>query len=151
MLSRDDHRRCIAACRACADRRRPARTGRCRRGRGGRAGRRGRGRTQDRGGAHRSPGGPTSSRKTRGLLVFDRERLDRLNLVDEAITLGTLPPFAVVEPRQMVATVKIIPFAAPEAAVEASRRGGAARKVRCCGWRPSCRARSALIRPGSPD
>ena len=34
--------------------------------------------------------------KTRGLLVFDRERLDRLNLVDEAITLGTLPPFAVV-------------------------------------------------------
>ncbi|MGH7047698.1 MAG: NTP transferase domain-containing protein [Stellaceae bacterium] len=54
---------------------------------------------------------------TRGLLVFDRERLDRLNLVDEAVTLGTLPPFEVVEPRQMVATVKIIPFAAPEAAV----------------------------------
>src|SRR5437762_3551660 len=38
--------------------------------------------------------------ETRGLLVFDRERLDRLNLVDEAVTLGTLPPFAVVEPRQ---------------------------------------------------
>jgi molybdenum cofactor cytidylyltransferase len=52
-----------------------------------------------------------------GLLVFDRDRLDRLNLVDEAITLGTLPPFAVVEPKQMVATVKVIPFAAPEAAV----------------------------------
>jgi molybdenum cofactor cytidylyltransferase len=56
--------------------------------------------------------------KSRGLLVFDRERLDRLNLVDEAITLGTLPPFAVVEPRMMVATVKIIPFAAPAPAVE---------------------------------
>ena len=55
--------------------------------------------------------------KTRGLLVFDRERLDRLNLVDETVTLGTLPPFATVEPKQMVATVKIIPFAAPEAAV----------------------------------
>jgi molybdenum cofactor cytidylyltransferase len=54
---------------------------------------------------------------TRGLLVFDRDRLDHLNLVDEAVTLGTLPPFAVVEPRQMVATVKIIPFAVPEAAV----------------------------------
>jgi molybdenum cofactor cytidylyltransferase len=52
-----------------------------------------------------------------GLLVFDRDRVYRLNLVDEAITLGTLPPFTVVEPRQMVATVKIIPFAAPEAAV----------------------------------
>src|SRR5207253_10195876 len=30
---------------------------------------------------------------------------------------GTLPPVAVVEPRQMVATVKIIPFAVPETAV----------------------------------
>jgi molybdenum cofactor cytidylyltransferase len=56
--------------------------------------------------------------KARGLLVFDRERLDRLNLVDEAITLGTLPAFAVVEPRMMVGTVKIIPFAAPAEAVE---------------------------------
>ncbi|MFL5266055.1 MAG: NTP transferase domain-containing protein [Stellaceae bacterium] len=56
--------------------------------------------------------------ETRGLLVFDRDRIDRLNLVDEAITIGTLPPFAAVEPRQMVATVKIIPFAAPEDAVK---------------------------------
>src|SRR5205085_11647199 len=58
--------------------------------------------------------------EARGLLVFDRDRLDRLNLVDEAVTLGTLPPFAVVEPRQMVATVKIIPFAVPEQAVAAA-------------------------------
>ena len=66
--------------------------------------------------------------RTRGLLVFDRERLDRLNLVDEAITLGTLLPFAAVEPQMMVATVKIIPFAAPAEAVErcvaAARSGG---------------------------
>jgi molybdenum cofactor cytidylyltransferase len=55
--------------------------------------------------------------RMRGLLVFERERINRLNLVDEAITIGTLPPFAVVEPREMVATVKIIPFAAPEVAV----------------------------------
>jgi len=56
--------------------------------------------------------------EARGLLVVDRDRLDRLNSVDEAVTLGTLPPYAAVEPRQMVATVKIIPFAVPEAAVE---------------------------------
>jgi len=55
--------------------------------------------------------------EARGVFVVDRERLDRLNLVHEAITLGTLPPFTVVEPRQMVATIKIIPFAAPEAAI----------------------------------
>jgi len=57
--------------------------------------------------------------EARGLLVFDRARLDRLNLVDEAVTLGTLAEYSIVEPRQMVATVKIIPFAAPRAAVEA--------------------------------
>ena len=56
--------------------------------------------------------------EARGLLVFDAERIDRINLVDEAITIGTLPPFAVVEPRQMVATVKIIPFGAAEEAVK---------------------------------
>jgi molybdenum cofactor cytidylyltransferase len=54
---------------------------------------------------------------SKGVLVFDRDRLDRLNLVDEGVTLGTLPAFAVVEPKQMVATVKIIPFAVPEDAV----------------------------------
>lgn len=57
--------------------------------------------------------------EARGLLVFDRARLDRFNLVDEAVTLGTLPEFSIVERRQMVATVKIIPFAAPGAAVAA--------------------------------
>jgi molybdenum cofactor cytidylyltransferase len=56
--------------------------------------------------------------EARGLLVFERSRVDQINLVDEAVTLGTLPPFAVVEPRQMVATVKIIPFAAAEDAVK---------------------------------
>src|ERR1700719_3943941 len=56
--------------------------------------------------------------ETRGVLVVDRDRLDRLNSVDEAVTLGTLPPFAAVEPRPMVATVKIIPFAVPQAGGE---------------------------------
>jgi len=54
----------------------------------------------------------------RGLLVYDRDRLDALNLVDEAVTLAALAPYELVEPRQMLATVKIIPFAAPKAALE---------------------------------
>jgi molybdenum cofactor cytidylyltransferase len=53
-----------------------------------------------------------------GVLVFDQERLDRFNLVDEAVTVSTVPRWSVVEPKQMVATVKIIPFAAPRAVVE---------------------------------
>jgi molybdenum cofactor cytidylyltransferase len=54
----------------------------------------------------------------RGLCVFDRARLDTLNLVDESVTLATVPPYAIVEPKQMVATVKIVPFAAPRDIVE---------------------------------
>jgi molybdenum cofactor cytidylyltransferase len=53
-----------------------------------------------------------------GLLVLDRARIDRLNLLDEAVTIATLPAFAEVGPKQMVATVKIIPFAARGEVVE---------------------------------
>ncbi|MFZ5783888.1 MAG: NTP transferase domain-containing protein [Pseudomonadota bacterium] len=52
-----------------------------------------------------------------GLAVIDHERIDALNELDESVTVATLPPFARVEPRQMVATVKIIPYAAPRTAV----------------------------------
>ena len=54
----------------------------------------------------------------RGVLLVDRARLDALNLVDEAVTLATLPPYDLVEPRQMAATVKIIPFAVPRDTLE---------------------------------
>jgi molybdenum cofactor cytidylyltransferase len=52
-----------------------------------------------------------------GLAVVDHERIDALNELDESVTVATLPPFARVEPRQMVATVKIIPYGAPRTAV----------------------------------
>ena len=52
-----------------------------------------------------------------GLVVVDRARLDALNLIDESVTAATLAPFAMVSPGEMAATVKIIPFAAPEQAV----------------------------------
>lgn len=53
-----------------------------------------------------------------GLAVIDSQRIAAANAVDEAITIATLQPYARVEPRQMLATVKIIPFGAPAAAVE---------------------------------
>lgn len=46
-----------------------------------------------------------------GLLRVNTAMVDRLNTIDESITLGTLPDYAVVAPRDLVATVKIIPFA----------------------------------------
>ncbi len=51
---------------------------------------------------------------TRGLLVVDQARLDALNLLDEAVTLATLPAFDLLSEGEMAATVKIIPFAVPK-------------------------------------
>jgi molybdenum cofactor cytidylyltransferase len=52
-----------------------------------------------------------------GLVTLDGKQVDALNLIDESITVATLAPFAMVAPGEMIATVKVIPFAAPEAAV----------------------------------
>ena len=51
-----------------------------------------------------------------GVLVVAREAIDRLNRVDEAVTLATLPAFKPVVEGEMIATVKIIPFAVAAAA-----------------------------------
>lgn len=53
-----------------------------------------------------------------GLLQVDPARILSANAVDEAITIATLPEFTRVRDRQMLATVKIIPYGAPRAAVE---------------------------------
>ena len=54
-----------------------------------------------------------------GLFVPDRVAVDRFNALDPAMTLASLPAWKRVEPGEMVATVKIIPFAVPEASVAA--------------------------------
>jgi molybdenum cofactor cytidylyltransferase len=51
-----------------------------------------------------------------GVLVLEAEAIDRLNEVDESITLATLPAFKPVVEGEMIATVKIIPFAVGRAA-----------------------------------
>jgi molybdenum cofactor cytidylyltransferase len=55
-----------------------------------------------------------------GVLVVERNAIDRLNRVDEAITFATLPAFKPVVAGEMIATVKIIPFAVGEAALKAA-------------------------------
>lgn len=57
-----------------------------------------------------------------GVALVDAARVDALNAIDEAITFATIAPYARVSPRQMLATVKIIPFAAPKSAVEKAKR-----------------------------
>jgi molybdenum cofactor cytidylyltransferase len=50
-----------------------------------------------------------------GILVVDRNAVEQINQVDEAMTLATLPTFRPVVEGEMIATVKIIPFGLPEA------------------------------------
>ncbi|MGL4438265.1 MAG: NTP transferase domain-containing protein [Bosea sp. (in: a-proteobacteria)] len=52
-----------------------------------------------------------------GLLVIDADAIDAANMVDEAITIATLQPLKKVGVGEMIATVKIIPFAVQEALV----------------------------------
>ncbi len=48
---------------------------------------------------------------TPGVLEVDSERIDRINLIDESLTVATMPPFSLVSARDMLATIKVIPFA----------------------------------------
>ena len=68
-----------------------------------------------------------------GLLRVNVAKINRINAVGEAITLGTLPDFSVVAARDLVATIKIIPFAVPgsllSVAEAVARQGGPALTV----------------------
>jgi molybdenum cofactor cytidylyltransferase len=53
-----------------------------------------------------------------GVLVVDRDAIDAINAVDEAITAATLPAFKPVVAGEMIGTVKIIPYAVPAATLQ---------------------------------
>lgn len=77
-----------------------------------------------------------------GLVTFNAEAVHRLNMVDEAITLSTLPPDARVQPGDVVATIKIIPYAVPLTLVNAALDAAKAIQLRLARFRP---LRVALI------
>lgn len=45
-----------------------------------------------------------------GLLVLNESLLNRINLIHESMTVATLEPFSLVNEKQMLATIKAIPF-----------------------------------------
>ncbi len=53
-----------------------------------------------------------------GVLTLEPVRIDAVNGVDEAVTVATLPRFKPVVEGEMVATVKIIPYAVPGAVLD---------------------------------
>lgn len=72
-----------------------------------------------------------------GLLLVDAARVNALNALDDAVTVATLPDAARVAAREMVATIKIIPFAVPgmvlDSAADVAGQGGA---LTLHPWRP---------------
>lgn len=76
-----------------------------------------------------------------GVLEFDAAGVDAFNLIHESLTLATLPPYRAVVAGELVATVKVIPFAVPSFLLDtALRRAGPVMRIA-----PFRRAKVALL------
>ena len=96
-----------------------------------------------RGAVHRPRQPVRGSRRARRSSIADA--IDRVNAIDETITVATLPAYRAVEDGDMVATVKIIPFSTREATLEAALEAlGVERR---CPSRRSGRCGSPSSRP----
>lgn len=72
-----------------------------------------------------------------GVLVIDEAAIDRINDIDEAITVATLEPWRTVVDGEMIGTVKIIPFAVREILLEKTvSAAGAMPPVHVAAFRP---------------
>lgn len=87
----------------------------------------------------------------RGLVHYDADRLDALNLIDEAITVAALPPWQPVEPGTMVATIKIIPFFVAGALLERAAAIARSPVMRVAPYRPRAVGLVQTLLPGTRD
>lgn len=73
-----------------------------------------------------------------GVAVVSSALVDAVNLAHESLTVATLAPYEPVIKGQMIATIKVIPFAAPRHAFERVMRllGDAEPLLRIAPWRP---------------
>ena len=85
-----------------------------------------------------------------GVLRLKPRSIHRINEVDEAITLSTLPPFTSVRAGQMGATVKIITFAIPQSRADecADLAREAAGMLSVAAYRPTSVGLIQTITPG---
>jgi molybdenum cofactor cytidylyltransferase len=70
-----------------------------------------------------------------GVLVVDKDAVDRLNRIDEAITFATLPAYKPVVAGEMIATVKIIPFGVAKQARDTALAGAKTPLLRVAPYR----------------
>ena len=74
--------------------------------------------------------------ETAGLIQVEVATIDAINAADESITVATLPPLQPVVAGEMIATVKIIPFAVPAACLDHALRAAAGPAVAVAPFRP---------------
>lgn len=86
--------------------------------------------------------------RTDGLALVDADAIHAANRQDEAVTIATLPPFTKVTAGQMLATIKIIPFAARETGVAAVEKALAGAPVRVAPFVPRKAALISTHLPG---
>lgn len=74
--------------------------------------------------------------QTAGVLCVDTAAVDRINDIDEAVTFATLPAFRAVQAGEMVGTVKIIPFAVPQAVLARALAAAGPDALHVAAYRP---------------
>lgn len=82
-----------------------------------------------------------------GLVRLDPAAIDRINTLHESITLATLRPFDTLARGQMLATVKIIPFASPDWAVASAEEIARKSRLAAQAFKPR---RVALVSTETP-
>ena len=83
-----------------------------------------------------------------GVLVADSDLVDAVNDVDEQVTLATLPPFRTIVPGEMIATVKVIPFAVSRSLVDRAIDAAQGRRLRVAAFAPLRVGIASTILPG---
>jgi molybdenum cofactor cytidylyltransferase len=90
----------------------------------------------------------------RGLATVDAGIIERINRIDEAVTVATLPPLSAVRAGAVVATVKVIPLAVGRELIErCAEQVEQAGQGAALGLLPYAEKRAALIvteQPGDP-
>ncbi len=83
-----------------------------------------------------------------GVLILDAAAIDAVNALDESITFATLPPLRAVVEGEMVATVKIIPFAVARDALDRAMAVADAARLSVVPFKPMKVAMISTILPG---
>ncbi|MDO9441284.1 MAG: molybdopterin-binding protein [Beijerinckiaceae bacterium] len=83
-----------------------------------------------------------------GVLVADPALIDAINAVDEQVTIATLPAFRTLVPGEMIATVKVIPFAVPSRIVDAAIAAARGASLRVAAFAPLRIGVASTLLPG---